>query len=71
MQDTPFGQHFGPLQELLDFALNEIPEAALSPEMLEAVAWFNSWDRSVERLERLMAEGPIDEVATSPVLEAA
>lgn len=56
MQDTPFGQHFGPLQELLDFALNKIPEAALSPEMLEAVAWFNSWDRSVERLERLMAE---------------
>jgi hypothetical protein len=54
--DTPFGPHYGPLQELLDFALCEIPEEALTPEMLEAATWFNSWDRSIERLERLMAE---------------
>jgi hypothetical protein len=31
---TSFGRHFGPLQELLDFAIMEIPEAALTPEML-------------------------------------
>jgi hypothetical protein len=53
---TPFGRHFGPLQELLDFAITEIPEAALTPEMLEAVTWFNSWDRSADRLRRLMDE---------------
>jgi len=41
--DTPFGRHYGPLQKLLDFALDEIPEAALTPEMVEAATWFNSW----------------------------
>jgi hypothetical protein len=56
MEGTPFGRHFGPLQELLDFALDEIPEAALSPEMIEAVTWFNSWDRTPDRLPSLLTE---------------
>ena len=52
--ETPFGRHYGPLQELLDFAIDEIPFAALTPEMEEALAWFNSIGATPERIQKLI-----------------
>lgn len=53
--DNPFGRHYGSLQELLDFAVDEIPYDALTPEMIEALAWFNSIGATPERIQKLIA----------------
>lgn len=55
MEGNPFGRHYGPLQELLDFAVDEIPCDALSTEMVEALAWFNSIGATPERIQKLIA----------------
>jgi hypothetical protein len=52
--NNPFGRHYGPLQELLDFAVDEIPYAALTPEMIEALTWFNGLGATPERLQKLI-----------------
>lgn len=52
--NSPFDRHYGPLQELLDFAVDEIPYDALTPEMIEALAWFNSIGATPERLQELI-----------------
>jgi len=52
--NNPFDRHYAALQELLDFAVDEIPYDALTPEMIEALAWFNSLGATPERLQKLI-----------------